>query len=198
MPIIRIQNLNNPDARFNLSRRELPEKFLVNPGDLLFAWSGTPGTTSFGAHIFRGGKAWLNQFASLPLNDHQRLALVYLRNNQQITNSYYQRLNHVDSVTANRELRGLVQLGLTEQQNTKRWAYYTLKSGKDVAAALPEPSDEEKILAYVRKVGSISNEECRTLLNVNVQRASYLLRKLQIQGALKREKERRWARYRLV
>ncbi|MBI1766461.1 MAG: hypothetical protein HYR56_34065 [Acidobacteria bacterium] len=141
---------------------------------------------------------WLNQFSSLPLNDHQRLALVYLRNNQQITNSYYQRLNHVDSVTANRELRGLVQLGLTEQQNSRRWAYYMLRSGKDVPMVSPEPSDEEKILAYVRKAGSISNEECRALLSVTMQRASYLLKKLQTQGTLKREGERRWARFKLA
>ncbi|MCU0858154.1 MAG: restriction endonuclease subunit S [Pontiellaceae bacterium] len=59
-PIVRIQNLNKPDAAFNYYNGDLPEKFLLNNGDLLFAWSGTPGT-SFGAHIWNGGKAWLNQ-----------------------------------------------------------------------------------------------------------------------------------------
>ncbi len=59
-PIVRIQNLNNSAAPFNYYEGDLPEKFLLNNGDLLFAWSGTPGT-SFGAHIWRGGKAWLNQ-----------------------------------------------------------------------------------------------------------------------------------------
>lgn len=44
-----------------------------------------------------------------------------------ITNRDYQRLNHVDSVTANRELRGLVQPGLIELNSTRRCAYYTLK-----------------------------------------------------------------------
>lgn len=60
MPIIRIQNLNNPEAHFNYYEGELPEKFRVTKGDLLFAWSGTPGT-SFGAHLWRGEDAWLNQ-----------------------------------------------------------------------------------------------------------------------------------------
>ena len=60
LPIVRIQNLNNPDAAFNFYEGDLPKKFLLDDGDLLFAWSGTPGT-SFGAHIWRGGKAWLNQ-----------------------------------------------------------------------------------------------------------------------------------------
>jgi ATP-dependent DNA helicase RecG len=64
--------------------------------------------------------AWLNQFADRPLNDQQRLALVYLRHNERMTNSDYQRLNHVDSVTANRELRRLVQAGLIEQNSTRR------------------------------------------------------------------------------
>lgn len=60
LPIVRIQNLNDPEAPFNYYDGELPEKFRLDDGDLLFAWSGTPGT-SFGAHIWRRGKAWLNQ-----------------------------------------------------------------------------------------------------------------------------------------
>lgn len=60
LPIIRIQNLNNADAKFNYFKGELSEKHLVKNGDLLFAWSGTPGT-SFGAHVWRGESAALNQ-----------------------------------------------------------------------------------------------------------------------------------------
>jgi type I restriction enzyme S subunit len=60
LPIIRIQNLNDPDAPFNYCEHGIPTKARVKHGDLLFAWSGTPGT-SFGAHIWKGGDAWLNQ-----------------------------------------------------------------------------------------------------------------------------------------
>lgn len=60
LPIIRIQNLNNPKAPFNYCDQPMPEKVKVRKGDLLFAWSGTPGT-SFGAHVWNGGDAWLNQ-----------------------------------------------------------------------------------------------------------------------------------------
>ena len=60
LPIIRIQNLNRPDAAFNYFAGPIAEKHLVRDGDLLFAWSGTPGT-SFGAHIWRGPTAVLNQ-----------------------------------------------------------------------------------------------------------------------------------------
>ena len=60
LPIVRIQNLNNPSAIFNYCDEKIDEKFHIDKGELLFAWSGTPGT-SFGAHIWKGGRALLNQ-----------------------------------------------------------------------------------------------------------------------------------------
>lgn len=60
LPIVRIQNLNSPNNKFNYYDGIIEDKFLINSGDLLFAWSGTPGT-SFGAHIWKGGEALLNQ-----------------------------------------------------------------------------------------------------------------------------------------
>lgn len=95
-----------------------------------------------------GAIAWLNQFAMHPLNDRQRLALVYLRANEQIANRDYQRLNRVDSVIANRELRRLVESGLIEQHSTRRWAYYTLSALTERQAA---PTEEEMVLRYVQK-----------------------------------------------
>lgn len=60
LPIIRIQNLNNSLAEFNYFDGKLDDKHLVKKGDLLFAWSGTPGT-SFGAHIWNNSDGALNQ-----------------------------------------------------------------------------------------------------------------------------------------
>ena len=60
VPIIRIQNLNNTEAEFNYCSFEVEGKYVVNNGQLLFGWSGTP-ETSFGAHIWNRGKAFLNQ-----------------------------------------------------------------------------------------------------------------------------------------
>jgi ATP-dependent DNA helicase RecG len=142
--------------------------------------------------------AWLNQFAHVSLNDRQRLALVYLRQHDQITNSDYQRLNRVNAMVAGQDLRGLVQTGLVAQRVASRWTSYTLQ----VSQELPEQQflllDAAKILAYVREHGSITNTECRKLLQVDLQRASYLLKKLAAEGSLRREGERRWARYRLA
>lgn len=60
LPIIRIQNLNNQKSKFNYFSGDLDNKHLICNGDLLFAWSGTPGT-SFGAHVWHGPDAALNQ-----------------------------------------------------------------------------------------------------------------------------------------
>ncbi len=130
------------------------------------------------------------------MNDHQRMALVYLRHNQGMTNNDYQRLNHVDSVTATRELRSLTDYGLVDLHGSRRWAYYTLNVPVEAPPVQTElETDEEKILAYVREHGSINNTECRDLVTVSLQQASYLLKKMQKKGALRREGMRRWARY---
>lgn len=60
VPIVRIQNLNDTSAPFNYCAGEIEEKYILYGGELLFSWSGTPGT-SFGAFIWNGGKAALNQ-----------------------------------------------------------------------------------------------------------------------------------------
>jgi type I restriction enzyme S subunit len=60
LPIIRIQNLNDATKPFNYTTQSLPERFRVHPGDILFSWSGTPGT-SFGCFRWSGSEGWLNQ-----------------------------------------------------------------------------------------------------------------------------------------
>jgi type I restriction enzyme S subunit len=76
LPIVRIQNLNNPDASFNHFDGEVRDRFMIDRGNLLFAWSGTPGT-SFGAHIWRGGRAVLNQHIFRVDFDERRLNKIY-------------------------------------------------------------------------------------------------------------------------
>lgn len=139
--------------------------------------------------------SWLNQFAQQPINDHQRLALVYLRLNQYMANRDYQRLNSVDSVTANRELRRLVDLGLVEQRGTRRWAYYRLNVPAEVPVSPTIQTDEERILAHIKERGSISNSECQSLLKVSASRAWYLLGKMKKRDQIKQKGQKRWARY---
>ncbi len=60
-----------------------------------------------------------------------------------------------------------------------------------------QQTEEEKILAFVEKHGTINNAECRELLLSDLHHASYLLKKLHDYGLLISEGERRWMRYRL-
>ncbi len=67
---------------------------------------------------------------------------------------------------------------------------------KEAATPYSPQSDEEKrILTYVKEHGSISNAECRDFLAVDLNHASYLLKKMHRYGLLQREGERRWSRY---
>ena len=61
LPIVRIQNLNSENAPFNYCDESIVDsRHIVASGCFLISWSGTPGT-SFGAFIWKRGKAALNQ-----------------------------------------------------------------------------------------------------------------------------------------
>lgn len=154
---------------------------------------------SFHNHTLMNPEAvsWLNQFAGAVLNDRQRLALVYLREHGEITNSDYRRLNRVDVMTAGHELRGLVETRIVEQLGLGRWTSYKLRVPVETPLKPPVPSDEERILIFVRERGSISNAECRELLGIDQQKAKYLLKKMVIRCRLVREGQHRWSRFRL-
>ncbi|MSU91903.1 hypothetical protein GE300_20300 [Rhodobacteraceae bacterium 2CG4] len=59
LPIIRIQNLNG-SQNFNFFDGTPKPKWIVEPGDLLFAWAGVKGV-SFGPTIWPGPRGVLNQ-----------------------------------------------------------------------------------------------------------------------------------------
>lgn len=59
LPIIRIQNLNG-STRFNYFDGPPEDDWIVEPGDLLFAWAGVRGV-SFGPTIWPGPRGLLNQ-----------------------------------------------------------------------------------------------------------------------------------------
>ena len=69
LPIIRIQNLNGSN-NFNYYSGKVDPKWIVEPGQMLFAWAGTKGA-SFGPTIWQGEIGVLNQhiFKVFELND---------------------------------------------------------------------------------------------------------------------------------
>ena len=74
VPIIRIQNLNNNGASFNYSNKEFEDRYRIEKGDLLYAWSA-----SLGVYIWKGDKAWLNQhiFKVIPKSSCDKKFLFY-------------------------------------------------------------------------------------------------------------------------
>ena len=74
-PIVRIQNLNNPNAEYNYYDGSIEQKYHIKNGDLLFAWSA-----SLGAYIWKGGNAFLNQhiFKVLPKENIDKTFIYYL------------------------------------------------------------------------------------------------------------------------
>lgn len=74
-PIIRIQNLNKDAAAYNYSKNVFEDKYKVEKGDLLYAWSA-----SLGVYIWNGESAWLNQhiFKVVPKNISDKKYLFYI------------------------------------------------------------------------------------------------------------------------
>jgi type I restriction enzyme M protein len=77
IPIVRIQNLNNPESEFNYFTGEVSDRNAIAHGELLFSWSGSRGT-SFGAHIWGGQRAVLNQHIFKVGFDENRAIKMYL------------------------------------------------------------------------------------------------------------------------
>ena len=146
------------------------------------------------------GVRWLNQVATdLPVNDRQRLALVYLRHNTRMTNSDYRRLHRVDSRVAGRELQGLVGCEAVTMKGVRGGAHYVLALPPQVAEeALGPVGDADRVLSFVREHGSIRAGECSGLLGwSNSRRGGALLKRLVAKGLLVAEGENRGRHYRL-
>ena len=72
VPIIRIQNLNDPSADFNRFAGEIDEKYLVHNGDVLVSWA-----THLEAYLWNGGDAWLNQHIFKVVFDKRKVNKVF-------------------------------------------------------------------------------------------------------------------------
>jgi predicted HTH transcriptional regulator len=130
------------------------------------------------------------------LNDHQRVTLAYLRRNKKLTNGDYRRLNHVDTATATKDLRGLVRAKLCTQAGSGRWSSYELAVPVELVRHSSD-SDEALILVFVREWGSITNLQTQELLGVSSRRAKTVLTRMRQLGLLELSGNGRYAHYRL-
>jgi type I restriction enzyme S subunit len=71
-PVIKIAEVKNGvTSQTRLTDSEYPEKYLVDPGSLIFSWSGQP-ETSIGVFVWRGVQGWLNQHLFKVIPDAER------------------------------------------------------------------------------------------------------------------------------
>ncbi|MFZ2341362.1 MAG: N-6 DNA methylase [Bacteroidales bacterium] len=132
VPIIRIQNLNDPSAGYNYFSGKISSSCLVEHGELLFSWSGSKGS-SFGAHIWRGDKAILNQHIFKVKYDTSRATKNYL---------YYALNKAVEEVEQN--LHGGVGLVHITKGNLEK-----------IQIPLPPLSIQEEIVAEIESYQKI-------------------------------------------
>jgi predicted HTH transcriptional regulator len=87
-----LQDLGYVEQRGTGIRRMIAEMHQANLEPPHFKDAGTYFVVALKNHTLLDEKtlAWLNQFASYPLSDRQRLVLAYLRVNVQMTNADYQ------------------------------------------------------------------------------------------------------------
>jgi type I restriction enzyme, S subunit len=163
VPIIRIQNLKKPDALFNYFAGKLEDKFKVTAGDLLFAWSGTPGT-SFGAHIWRGPDAALNQHIFNLHYDRSRVDAKYF--------CYALNRNVADYVTKAQGGVGLAHITKGKFENSE--------------IPLPPLNQQKQIVAEIEKQFSRLDEAVANLKRVkaNLKRYKAAVLKAAVEGRL--------------
>ena len=77
----------------------------------------------------------------------------------------------------------MVQTGVVDQSGFGRWIKYHLSiSGVRVKLTAIEPN-EEKIISFIKRHGSITNADCRDLLQANLHNTSYFVKKMTKKGA---------------
>ncbi|MHC4705514.1 MAG: restriction endonuclease subunit S [Planctomycetota bacterium] len=148
-PIIRIQNLNNPDADFNYYDGEYDPRIEVSNGDLLFSWSGTVGS-SFGPHIWGRETGVLNQHIFKVILDH-RVHLPYM----------YYALRYI---TADIEKRVQGAVGLVHITKTKLSAF---------EIPLPPLPEQIRIVAILDQAFS-SIDQAKSNIESNITNAGEL------------------------
>ncbi len=144
LPIIRIQNLNNPQAAYNYTKKEFEEKYKVENGDLLFAWSA-----SLGAFIWRGETAWLNQ----------HIFKVKPRTFVSKTFLYYNLSHVVGQLYAKTHGSGMVHI--------------TKKKFEDTKVILPPLAEQHRIVAKIEELFSELDNGVVQLRQVQAQLKSY-------------------------
>ena len=128
LPIVRIQNLNDLTAPYNYCSNTVEEKYRLHGGELLFSWSGTPGT-SFGAFIWNGGEAALNQ----------HILIVYPK-----IDLDYQYAKHA--------LNGEIQVFIDKAHGGAGLKHITKKEFENCVLPIPPRAEQKRIVAKIEEL----------------------------------------------
>jgi type I restriction enzyme, S subunit len=150
LPIIRIQNLNREESQFNYCNFPVDEKYYVEKGDLLFAWSGTP-DTSFGAHIWSGIRAVLNQHIFRIIIDETKITKQY----------YLYALNHK------------IKEFVSKAHGTAGLAHITKKKFEESTISLPPLPEQHRIVVKIEELFSSLDKGIETLKTARQQLKVY-------------------------
>ena len=163
LPIVRIQNLNDKNAPYNYYDKDVDETFLLHGGELLFAWSGTPGT-SFGAHTWDKGEAVLNQHIFKILFDEPIINKIFYK---YCLNNQVEKLIEVDHGSA----------GL---------AHITKNMFDEVLIPLPPYNEQLRIVSEFEKMISLINyiNDNKTELNDTIKQTKSKILDLASHGKL--------------
>ena len=123
LPIIRIQNLNGSEE-FNYFSGHFDPKILVERDQLLFAWSGSRGT-SFGPHVWKGERAVLNYHTWKVVVDEARVDQDFFLHALRQLTSFIEDKAH----------------GASALVHTQKWEMETFR------IAIPDREDEQRAIA---------------------------------------------------
>ena len=140
LPIIRIQNLTDPNAPFNYCDKPVEKKYYVKNGDLLISWSAT-----LDVFIWWGGVALLNQHIF-------RVELFESRVNKKFM--YYLIKFVLDEIK--KKTHGSTMKHITKTRFENFSVPLPFKNGK------PDIEEQKRIVAYLDKIA----EKQRKLLEL--------------------------------
>jgi ATP-dependent DNA helicase RecG len=141
--------------------------------------------------------AWLATLQTGRLNDHQRLALAFLRRSGSISNMQYRALTGRDAATATRELAGMSAAGLVEKHGEGRWTVWRLAAQQRIERqpelSLVPPDPVHPMAARVLELlqpGPLRSSEIAAALGVTKSGALKHLRDLEAAGRVDRTEGR--------
>lgn len=145
--------MNNKKAEFNYYTGNTDQNIVIHSGDLLFSWSGSRGT-SFGAHIWRGENAVLNQHIfKVEHTDNIDRKYLYLALNDAVT-------------TIEENLHGGVGLVHITKGNLEK-----------IKIPIPSPEVQKQLVAEVEREEEIATAN-RQLVNLYEQKIQNVLNQI--------------------